>query len=132
MVSFFRSLSIRSLTNISSQNIPPSRTLQEYEMREFMADDGRGFSSLAELIGLARAIELALGSRCTSDSDTRDLVTTSVDAATTAWSSLLPPSKKRLQRADGSIDEILFKANALLLAYVILIFLLTFSHHFPV
>lgn len=92
-------------------------------MREFMGDDGVEFSSLAEFVGLTRAIDLALAPRCNSDCDTSAFITANVDAVAAAWSSLLPASKKRLQRADGSFDEVLFKANALLLAYVILIFL---------
>ena len=102
-------------------------------MREFMEDDGEEFSSLAEFVGLTKAIDLALAPRCNSSFDTSALVAANVDAAATAWSSLLPASKKRLQRADGSFDEVLFKANALLLAYVILRFLfITLYHNFLV
>ena len=78
---------------------------------------------MAELVGLTRAIDLALTPRSNSDCDMSALVAANVDAVATGWSSLLPTSKKKLQRSDGSFDEVLFKANALLLAYVLLIFM---------
>ncbi len=81
-----------------------------------MVDDGQEFSSLAEFVGLTRAIDLAMAPYGNLSPDTSDLVTANVDAAATAWSSLLPASKKTVQRADGSCDAVLFKANALLLA----------------
>ncbi|KAH8804596.1 putative C6 transcription factor [Xylogone sp. PMI_703] len=99
--------------------IPQPRTLQEYEMREFMDDGAQEFSSFAEFVGLTRALDVALAPCCNFELDTIADVSMNVDAAVTAWSSLLPTSKKSFQRRDGSFDELLFNANALILAYTI-------------
>lgn len=87
-------------------------------MREFMGDGAKEFSSFAELVGLTKSFDVALAPLCTSDFDTKTAVSANIDAAVTAWSSLLPSSKKTLQRPDGSIDEILFKAHAIIFSYV--------------
>ncbi|KAK9236431.1 hypothetical protein V1525DRAFT_217702 [Lipomyces kononenkoae] len=99
--------------------IPPSRTLQEYDMREFMDDEGQEFSSFAELVGLTRSLDLALAPRRNLDFDTTTAVCANVDAAVTSWTSLLPASKKEIVRLDGSFDEVLFKANAIIHTYTV-------------
>ncbi|KAK9319415.1 hypothetical protein V1517DRAFT_332637 [Lipomyces orientalis] len=99
--------------------IPRPRTLQEYDMREFMDDDGQEFSSFAELVGLTRSLDLALAPRRNLDFDTTTAVCANVDASVTAWTSLLPASKKDIVRQDGSFDEVLFKANAIIHTYTV-------------
>ena len=39
------------------------RTLQDYDMREFLDEEDRVFSSFAELVGLTRSLDLALAAR---------------------------------------------------------------------
>lgn len=88
-------------------------------MREFMGDEGLEFSSFAEFVGLTRSLDLALATRRNLDFDTTTAVCANVDAAVTAWSSLLPASKKETVRHDGSFDEIIFKANAIIYTCVL-------------
>lgn len=90
-----------------------------------MDDEDQGFSSFAELIGLTRSLDVALAARHNVDFDTTTAVCGNVDATVTAWSSLLPASKKGIMRLDGSFDELLFKANAIILTCA---FLLCFPH----
>lgn len=87
-------------------------------MRDLMGDEKQGFSSFAELVGLARALDMALVPRTNADFSTADVVA-NVDAAVTAWSNLLPVSKNRLQQADGSFDEAIFQAKAVVSTYVL-------------
>lgn len=81
-----------------------------------MGDECEEFSSFGQLVGLTRALDVAMAPFSNSDSDTVASICANVDATFTAWSSLLPASKKVLQRRDGSFDEILFIANAVILA----------------
>ncbi|KAL2811989.1 hypothetical protein BJX63DRAFT_432995 [Aspergillus granulosus] len=100
-------------------NIPRVRTLQEYDMREFLDDDDRVFSSFAEFVGLTRSLDLALRARKNMTIATAPAVCANTDACVTAWRSLLPQSKRDLVRADGSFDELLFKANMIIYTYVV-------------
>ncbi|KAL2827471.1 hypothetical protein BJY01DRAFT_255690 [Aspergillus pseudoustus] len=100
-------------------NIPRARTLQDYDMREFLDDEDRVFSSFAELVGLTRSLDLALRARKNMTIATAPAVCANTDASVTAWRSLLPPVKKDLVREDGSFDELLFKANMIINTYVV-------------
>ncbi|RLL98732.1 hypothetical protein CFD26_106194 [Aspergillus turcosus] len=101
-----------------SGNIPNPRTLEEYDMREF-ADDEHEFSSFAELVGLTRSLDLALASRQDLDIKNISTVCANVDTIHVSWTSLLPPSKKTVFRSDGSLDEILFKAHAIIHTWIV-------------
>jgi hypothetical protein len=87
-------------------------------MREFIPDDKQGFASFAELIGLTRAIGLALTpNRNSADPAQNGSMAANVDTGIAAWYSLLPPSKRDLIQCDGSLDELMCKANFILHAY---------------
>ncbi|KAL3433549.1 hypothetical protein BDV09DRAFT_171662 [Aspergillus tetrazonus] len=102
-----------------SGRIPRPRTLQDYDMREFLDDDERVFSSFAELVGLTRGLDLALAARQSMTIANAPAICANADATVTAWRSLLHPSKKDLVRADGTVDELLFKANMIIQTYVV-------------
>ncbi|KAL4984104.1 hypothetical protein BDW68DRAFT_167648 [Aspergillus falconensis] len=102
-----------------SGKIPRPRTLQDYEMREFLDDDHRIFSSFAELVGLTRGLDLALAARQGMTIANAPSICANTDATVTAWRSLLHPSKKDLVREDGTVDELLFKANIIIQTYVV-------------
>ncbi|KAL3488381.1 hypothetical protein BJX62DRAFT_212023 [Aspergillus germanicus] len=102
-----------------SGNIPRVRTLHDYDMREFLDDEDRVFSSYAEFVGLTRSLDLALAARKNMTIATAPAVCANTDATVTAWRSLLPPSKRDLVRKDGTFDELLFKANIIIHTYVV-------------
>ncbi|KAL4995356.1 hypothetical protein BDV10DRAFT_134486 [Aspergillus recurvatus] len=102
-----------------SGKIPRPRTLQDYDMREFLDDDDRVFSSFAELVGLTRGFDLALAARQGMTIANAPAICANADATVTAWRSLLHPSKKDLVRGDGTVDELLFKANMVIQTYVV-------------
>ncbi|KAL3473872.1 hypothetical protein BJX99DRAFT_272046 [Aspergillus californicus] len=81
-------------SDYESGKIPTARSLADYDMREFMDDTERGFSSLAELVGLTRALDLALAARQDMDISNAPVISANADASVTAWRSLLPASKK--------------------------------------
>ncbi|KAL4923541.1 putative C6 transcription factor [Aspergillus undulatus] len=99
--------------------IPRPRTLQDYDMREFLGDDERQFSSFAELVGLTRGLDIALTARNGMTIANAPWISANTDATVTAWQSLLHPSKKNLVREDGTVDELLFKANIIIQTYVV-------------
>ncbi|GFF43763.1 uncharacterized transcriptional regulatory protein C530.05 [Aspergillus udagawae] len=99
-------------------NISNPRKLEEYDMREFAGDE-REFSSFAEMVGLTRSLDLALASRKDLDMKNINTVCANVDAIHVSWTSLLPPSKKTVFRPDGSLDEILFKAHAIIHTWIV-------------
>lgn len=83
-------------------------------MREFCDDDDPGFSSFAQLIGLTRSLSLVLSGRQNHSSESTSLMCANADTCITAWCSLLPPDKRKIVRDDGTVDELLFKANMLI------------------
>ncbi|OJJ05028.1 hypothetical protein ASPVEDRAFT_55065 [Aspergillus versicolor CBS 583.65] len=83
----------------------------DYDMREFLDDDERMFSSYAELVGLTRGLDLAFAARKGMTITNCPTICANADAAVTAWRSLLHPSKKEIVREDGTVDELLFKAS---------------------
>ncbi|KAL4952190.1 hypothetical protein BDW69DRAFT_168269 [Aspergillus filifer] len=101
-----------------SGKIPRPRTLADYEMREFLGDEERTFSSFAELVGLTRGLDIALSTRQEMTIANAPWISGNTDATVTAWRSLLHPSKKNLVREDGTVDELLFKANMIVQTYL--------------
>jgi hypothetical protein len=83
-------------------------------MREFCDDDDIAFSSFAHLIGLTRGLSLALAGHQERNPNVANLVCASADTSITAWCSLLPPDKRKIIRDDGTVDELLFKANMII------------------
>jgi hypothetical protein len=69
------------------------------------------FSSFAQLIGLTQSVNRVWSTAQTGDVEEAKVTAEAADTAMTAWCSLLPPSKRRLLRDDGTVDELLFKAN---------------------
>jgi hypothetical protein len=69
------------------------------------------FSSFAQLIGFTQGINRALETRRADDIENAKVVAADADTAMAAWCALLPASKERLLRDDGSVHELLFKAN---------------------
>jgi hypothetical protein len=84
-------------------------------MREFSDVE---FSSFAHLIGFTQILNRVLATRRHKDIENAKIICANADTAMTAWCSLLPASKRRLLRDDGSVDELLFKANILMHVYV--------------
>lgn len=92
------------------QTIPPPRSLEDYENREFLGEDEAEFSSYAELIGLTLGIDRALSSGNTQDDQLYKAMAAASDTSVRAWLSLLSPKKRDLIGPDGSFDEVMFKA----------------------
>ncbi|KAF2818720.1 putative C6 transcription factor, partial [Ophiobolus disseminans] len=99
-----------------SGNIPPPASLRSYGVREFSDIE---FSSFAQLIGFTQGINRALATRRMGDIENAKITAQNADTAMTAWCSLLPASKRRILRDDGSVDELLFKANILMHTYIV-------------
>ncbi|KAM0718769.1 hypothetical protein Q7P37_005840 [Cladosporium fusiforme] len=91
--------------------IPPPKSLQDYDMREFTSDDEVQFSSYAELIGLTRGLYLALSCNEKTALESETSICANVDISMTAWYSLLPPTKQCILQSDGTLDEMMFKAQ---------------------
>lgn len=91
--------------------IPSPKSLEQYDMREFLPSDDAAFSSFAELIGLTRGLCLALFGISLEQAKQHASICASADTSTNAWNSLLPPTKQCLVRLDGSLDEMMFKAQ---------------------
>ena len=90
----------------------------EYENREFLngkdADTVANFSSFAHIIGLTRSLDLVLTGASRTDEESAIRLCKDVDAAITGWCSFLPQAKQELVRSDGTVDELLFRANMLI------------------
>ena len=91
------------------QIIPPPRTLQEYNDREFLSEDVQ-FSSFTYLIdiGHSLAASLALGPH-RRDPLAPELI--SADVRLMNWMSYLPERKRLITAVDGGIDELMFQAH---------------------
>lgn len=88
-------------------------------MREFSGADDPGFSSFAQLVGLTRSLNVAVPERQTPTLDNTRIICADADACILAWCALLPPSKKRILKSDGTLDDHLFKANMLIHSHII-------------
>ncbi|OAG10591.1 uncharacterized protein CC84DRAFT_1184574 [Paraphaeosphaeria sporulosa] len=91
--------------------IPTPATLKNYNAREFSDME---FSSFAHLIGFSQGLCRVLATRLYNDTESARTTCANADTMMTAWCSLLPASKRRLLRDDGSVDELLFKATILM------------------
>jgi hypothetical protein len=88
--------------------------MDEYDNREFAMDDDADFSSFAYLIGLMRTLDLIFIGIPRNSEENVKIMCTNADASIAAWLSLLSKSKRKLFRDDGTLDELLFKANMLI------------------
>jgi hypothetical protein len=100
------------------QIIPPPNALSSYEVREFSDAE---FSSFAQLIGFTRGINRVLQEGRSDDVEKTTAICARTDTMMTAWCNLLPKSKRSLLREDGSVDELMFKANMLMHVYVLIV-----------
>ncbi|KAF2003847.1 hypothetical protein P154DRAFT_72807 [Amniculicola lignicola CBS 123094] len=98
-----------------SGNIPKPMTIRSYDVREFSNAE---FSSFAHFIGFTFGINRALATRRYNDIENAKIAVANADTMMGAWCSLLPTSKRRILRDDGTIDELLFKANILMNTYI--------------
>ncbi|KAJ5344327.1 uncharacterized protein N7506_002692 [Penicillium brevicompactum] len=101
------------------QSIPPPRSLDDYENREFLGEEEATFSSYAELIGLTLGIDRALSPGNTEDDQLYKAMAAGSDTSVQGWFSLLSPSKRDLIRPDGSFDEVMFKALFIMHTYAV-------------
>ncbi|CAG8257515.1 unnamed protein product [Penicillium salamii] len=100
-------------------NIPPPRSLEDYENREFLDEDEAKFSSYAELIGLTLGIDRALSPGNTEDDQLYKAMAAGSDTSVRAWFSLLSPEKRDLIGPNGSFDEVMFKALFIMHTYAV-------------
>ncbi|EGX91584.1 C6 zinc finger domain protein [Cordyceps militaris CM01] len=97
-----------------SGNIPQSRTIREWDCREFDQEE-KPFSSFAHLIGAVRCATLAKEASLKRDPRKNpDDVLHVVDSILDSWMLLLPKSKKQVMMRNGDIDELLFQAHNLI------------------
>ncbi|KAH8121983.1 hypothetical protein FP744_10009183 [Trichoderma asperellum] len=95
--------------------IPRPRTWEEFDSREFLAED-IVFSSFAYLIGGIRGMAsamfraLSLPTNSSEAGGCSPKVLESVDSIIEGWLLLLPESKRDIFSADGQVDELLFQA----------------------
>jgi hypothetical protein len=80
--------------------------------------DDTDFSSFAYLIGLIRTLDQIIIGIPRISEDNMKVLTTNADAGIAAWLSLLSKPKRKLFREDGTLDELMFKANMLIQMYV--------------
>ncbi|KAF2681254.1 hypothetical protein K458DRAFT_392044 [Lentithecium fluviatile CBS 122367] len=99
-----------------SGNIPTPTTLLNYNAREFSEIE---FSSFAQLIGFTQGINRVLAGRRLEDTEGAKTICANADTMMTAWCSLLPAQKRTLLHEDGTVDELLFKANILVNVYIV-------------
>ncbi|KND91881.1 hypothetical protein TOPH_03594 [Tolypocladium ophioglossoides CBS 100239] len=90
-------------------NIPPPRTLREYDNRGFEEGDV-AFSSFTYLIDAARILGSTLAAGDILGKSPSSLVK-NAEANIMSWDLHLPRSKRDPVRADGSVDEIMFRAH---------------------
>ncbi|KAH7402871.1 hypothetical protein BKA66DRAFT_449670 [Pyrenochaeta sp. MPI-SDFR-AT-0127] len=100
----------------ASGNIPPPQSLRSYGVREFSDVE---FSSFAQFVGFTHGVNRVLATRRIGDIENAKVIAENADTMMTAWCSLLPASKRRILRDDGSVDEHLFKANILMHTYIV-------------
>ncbi|KAI1045579.1 hypothetical protein LB505_013691 [Fusarium chuoi] len=101
-------------SDYESGTIPTSKTLQDFDSREFDSEDVV-FSSFAYLIGAVRcaAQVIYMSPKCATKEDSEAIIQ-SADSAFDAWLLLLPKDKKPVLKADGTIDELMFQAHLLI------------------
>ncbi|KAL4868431.1 hypothetical protein BDV12DRAFT_197303 [Aspergillus spectabilis] len=95
---------------------PPS--IEDYETREFQSQ-AIEFSSFAELIGIARSIELFMSEGVQLGPDGVNRLVGNADTSILAWLLLLPASKQSLVNCNGTVDQLLFRAHMLIYTYIV-------------
>jgi hypothetical protein len=94
-----------------AQQIPPTKTWQEYGRREF--DDVEViYSSIVYWMDVANIVTFIMQTFIRTSTISETLVA-AVDAKVAAWQSLLPACKKDPMRQNGKVDEIMFQAHLL-------------------
>ncbi|GAP91257.1 hypothetical protein SAMD00023353_5800520 [Rosellinia necatrix] len=94
-----------------SGSIPPPKTLDDFDSREFGPED-QTFSSFAYLIGATRSIALALSAGSPDASNWLSPQTIAeVDAIIDGWFLLLPKSKREVLKEGSVVDELMFQAQ---------------------
>ncbi|GAD97242.1 conserved hypothetical protein [Paecilomyces variotii No. 5] len=101
-------------SDYESGNIPPPRTIQEFNHREFMPDSVH-FSSFAYLIGAVQsaATAISITPKIAAVEDSTHLIQ-AVDCGLDGWRLLLPPEHKHVMKENGEIDELMFQAHLLI------------------
>ena len=96
------------------QNIPPPRTLQEFNCREFGPND-IPFSSFAYLIGAVQCAASAISAtpKITAEEDSMHVIQ-AADCSLDGWRLLLPQDRQQVMSETGEIDELMFQAHLLI------------------
>ncbi|KAL2827470.1 hypothetical protein BJY01DRAFT_255689 [Aspergillus pseudoustus] len=99
-------------------NIVSPLSIDDYEMREFHPSEAC-FSSFAELIGIARSLDLVLSERWQTGTEAANRVCANADTTILAWLLLLPAQKQSLLKQNGTVDQLLFRAHMLIYTYIV-------------
>jgi hypothetical protein len=94
------------------QHIPTSKTLFDYDNREF-SDEEIVFSSFTYLVDVMRIASSVMNINL-EDRQPGDGVLASADAKFVNWALFLPKCKQELVRDDQSVDETMFFAHLIL------------------
>lgn len=98
-----------------SGEIPVPRTMEEFDCREFAAEETTSFSSFAYLIGAVRCAVLAMSTRPKAPAKEDSLrIMQTADSALDGWLLLLPKDRKQIMNKSGEIDELMFQAHLLI------------------
>lgn len=93
------------------QAIPPPKTLDDFDSREFSADT-TVYSSFAYLVGITRDLSTIMtGFRLDSLEGASSMALETVDTVIDGWLLLLPESKRQIFSRNGQFDELMFQAN---------------------
>jgi hypothetical protein len=93
------------------QTIPIPKTLDDFDSREFAADN-HVYSSFAYLIGAIRGVSMALSCGLSKIENVfAPQVLEMVDTVIEGWRLLLPKAKRQLVSRHGEFDELLFQAH---------------------
>ncbi|OHX00555.1 C6 transcription factor [Colletotrichum incanum] len=97
-----------------SGNIPQSKTLENFDCREFTFEN-TSFSSFTYLISAVRCAALAISTapKASSREDSTHIIQ-NADSVIEGWSLLLPQDRKQVMTKAGEIDELLFQAHLLI------------------
>ncbi|CAG8273440.1 unnamed protein product [Penicillium salamii] len=92
-------------------NIPASKTLNEFNCREFGPRDIH-FSSFGYLIGAVQCAASAISTIPTvATAEDSTYIMQAADASLDGWRLLLPPDRKQVMNAAGEVDELMFQAH---------------------
>ncbi|KAF3386401.1 hypothetical protein F1880_000659 [Penicillium rolfsii] len=96
-----------------SGHIPASKTLQEFDCREFTPENT--FSSFAYLIGAVRCAASAISSapKIATMEDSTHIIQ-AADSSLDGWRLLLPENRKQVMSKTGEVDELMFQAHLMI------------------